>query len=48
MMSASNQLALEHARLSFVIGARIPDVPYQLKKWHPKTTAVNRCPTVWY
>jgi len=34
MMSASNQLALEHARLSFVIGARIPDVPYQLKKWH--------------
>jgi len=34
MKSAGNQQALEDAQLSFIIGARIPDVPYQLKKWH--------------
>jgi hypothetical protein len=34
MVSAGNQQALEDARLSFILGAKIPDVPYQLKKWH--------------
>ncbi len=38
MISAGNQQALEDARLSFVIGAKIPDVPYVVKAWreqHP-------------
>lgn len=34
MISAGNQQALEDARLSFIIGAKIPDVPNQLIKWH--------------
>jgi len=34
MVSAGNQQALEDARLSFILGAKIPDVPYQLKRWH--------------
>ena len=34
MISAWNQQALEDAHLSFVLGAKIPDVPYQVKKWH--------------
>lgn len=38
MISAANQQAIEHARLSFVLGARIPDIPYVVKAWreqHP-------------
>jgi hypothetical protein len=34
MISAGNQQALEDARLSFVLGAKIPEVPYLVKKWH--------------
>lgn len=34
MISAGNQQALEDARLSFILGAKIPDIPYQVKKWH--------------
>lgn len=33
MISAGNQQKLEDAGLSFVLGAKIPDVPYQLGKW---------------
>ena len=38
MVSAANQKAIEAAGLSFILGARIPDVPYVVKTWrknHP-------------
>jgi DDE family transposase len=38
MVSAGNQKAIEDAGLSFILGARIPDVPYVVKAWrkaHP-------------
>ena len=38
MVSAANQKAIEAAGLSFILGARIPDVPYVLGAWrkaHP-------------
>jgi hypothetical protein len=38
MVSAANQKAIEDAGLSFVLGARIPDVPYVVAQWrreHP-------------
>ena len=34
MVSAANQRALEAAGLSFILGARIPDVPYVVNQWH--------------
>ena len=40
MVSAGNQRAIEAAGLSFILGARIPDVPYVVKAWretHPDT-----------
>jgi hypothetical protein len=33
MVSAGNQQRLEEAGLSFILGARIPDVPYAAKTW---------------
>jgi Transposase DDE domain len=38
MVSAANQTAIEAAGLSFILGARIPDVPYVVAEWrtaHP-------------
>jgi hypothetical protein len=38
MVSAANQKAIEDAGLSFILGARIPDVPYVVTAWrqaHP-------------
>jgi hypothetical protein len=38
MMSEANLKDLEDAGLKFIVGARIPDIPYQVKKWrqdHP-------------
>jgi DDE family transposase len=38
MVSAGNQQAIEAAGLSFILGARLPDVPYAVRKWrqdHP-------------
>jgi hypothetical protein len=38
MVSASNQKAIEAAGLSFILGARIPEVPYVVAQWrreHP-------------
>jgi hypothetical protein len=38
MVSAGNQKAIEAAGLSFILGARIPEVPYVVAKWrraHP-------------
>jgi len=40
MVSAANQKAIEAAELSFILGARIPDVPYVVDQWrttHPGT-----------
>jgi hypothetical protein len=40
MVSAGNQRAIEDAGLSFILGARIPDVPYVVRTWrekHPDT-----------
>ena len=34
MFSEANQKAVEDAGLSFILGARIPDVPDQVSKWH--------------
>jgi hypothetical protein len=33
MMSEANLKQIEDAGLQFIVGARIPDVPYQVKKW---------------
>ncbi len=38
MVSEANQKAIEEAGLSFILGARIPDVPYAVAQWrreHP-------------
>jgi hypothetical protein len=38
MVSAANQKAIEGAGLSFILGARIPDIPYVVAQWrreHP-------------
>jgi hypothetical protein len=38
MVSMANQKAIEAAGLSFILGARIPDIPYLVKEWrqaHP-------------
>jgi hypothetical protein len=38
MVSEANQHAIEAAGLSFILGAKIPDIPYQVTKWrtaHP-------------
>jgi hypothetical protein len=38
MVSAANQRAIEAAGLSFILGAKIPEVPYVVKQWrteHP-------------
>ena len=38
MISAANQKAIEDAGLSFILGMKIPDVPYQVDRWrreHP-------------
>jgi hypothetical protein len=45
MVSAGNQRAIEAEGLSFILGARIPDVPYVVKAWrekHPGTEIPDR------
>jgi hypothetical protein len=34
MLSEANLADLEDAGLRFIVGARIPDVPYQVREWH--------------
>ena len=34
MFSEANQKAVEDAGLSFILGARIPEVPYRVARWH--------------
>lgn len=33
MISAANQAGIEDAGLSFILGSRIPDVPYVVAQW---------------
>jgi hypothetical protein len=38
MISAANETAIEQAGLSFILGMKIPDIPYVVAKWrreHP-------------
>jgi hypothetical protein len=38
MISEANKRAIEAARLSFILGVKIPDIPYVVQKWrreHP-------------
>jgi Transposase DDE domain len=44
MLSEANLAALEDAGLSFIVGARIPDLPYQVSQWrrdHPGETIAD-------
>ena len=34
MISEANQKAIEAAGLSFILGMKVPGVPYQVGKWH--------------
>jgi hypothetical protein len=34
MVSENNRIALEAAGLSFILGAKLPDVPYKVQQWH--------------
>ncbi|MGQ0626287.1 MAG: IS1634 family transposase [Sporichthyaceae bacterium] len=34
MISAANQVGIEEAKLSFILGTKIPDIPYVVKAWH--------------
>lgn len=34
MISAANKRAIEDAGLSFILGIRVPDMPYVVKTWH--------------
>jgi hypothetical protein len=34
MVSEANRDAIEDAGLTFIIGAKIPEIPYQVKKWY--------------
>ena len=44
MMSEANQRAIEAAGLSFILGARIPDIPYVVDEWRADIPA-SRSPT---
>jgi hypothetical protein len=44
MVSAGNQKAIEDAGLSFILGARIPDVPYVVKAWRQANPQVEWIP----
>lgn len=45
MISATNKKAIEDAGLSFILGDKIPSIPYQISKWHknnPDSTPPDR------
>ncbi len=45
MISAANKKAIEDAGLSFILGDKIPTIPYQISKWHknnPDSTPTDR------
>ena len=44
MISEANQKAIEAAGLSFILGMKIPDVPYQVAQW-PGSTPARTSPT---
>jgi DDE family transposase len=41
MVSEANRNAIEDAKLSYIIGERIPEVPYQVKKWRQENPDVE-------
>jgi len=44
MISAGNKQAIEAAQLSFILGTKIPDIPYVVQQWrreHPDQTPVS-------
>jgi hypothetical protein len=41
MVSAGNQHAIEAAGLSFILGARLPDVPYVVREWRTQNPQVE-------
>ena len=44
MLSEANLAAIEDAGLRFIVGARIPEVPYQVSQWrsaHPDEPIVD-------
>jgi hypothetical protein len=45
MLSEANLAAIEDAGLSFIVGARIPDVPYQVREWQRAHPVVSRSVT---
>ena len=47
MISAGNQKAIEDAQLSFILGMKIPDIPYVVASWRPGGASMraSRCPT---
>ena len=47
MISEANQSAIEAAGLSFILGARIPDVPYVVREWRDEHPGRRRSPTGW-
>jgi hypothetical protein len=44
MISDANQKAIEAAGLSFILGMKIPDVPYQVAQWR-RTIPARTSPT---
>lgn len=36
MISAANKKAIEDAGLSFILGDKMPSIPYQISKWHKR------------
>lgn len=45
MISAANKKAIEEAGLSFILGDKMPSIPYQISKWHknnPDTVPPDR------
>ena len=44
MVSEANQKAIEDAGLSFILGMKVPDVPYLVDKWRASMRA-RRSPT---
>jgi hypothetical protein len=44
MLSRGNQIAIEQAGLSFILGARLPSVPYVIAQWHREHPDAEQVP----
>ena len=45
MISDANMKAIEAAGLSFILGMKVPDVPYVIGEWRARATRARRSPT---